>query len=102
MTPTERDILKVSLENTAEAFFRKKAQKKSKLIIANGQATKVERDAMGLLAVLSDWVGELIANAPEHMRDNLFMAFADNVVQVAGIKEAEAPVPTHEEAEMMQ
>lgn len=102
MTPTEQDILRASLEKTADAFFRKRAAKLSKIVLANGRAKDVPIDATGVLAVLSGWVGDLIAEAPEHMRDNLFLAFADNAAEVAGIKEQEPPEPTHDEAEMMQ
>lgn len=101
MTPTEQDILRASLEKTADAFFRKRAQKLSKIVLANGHAAAPQIDATGLLAVLSGWVGDLIGHAPEDMRDNLFLGFADNVVEVAGIKE-QTPAPTHKEAGMMQ
>lgn len=85
MTPAHQEILKASLEKTADAFFRKRA---SKLIVPNGVAP-VKFDATGLLVVLSSWVGELIANAPPEMRDPLFMSFADSVVTIAGIKAEE-------------
>lgn len=91
MTPVERDILRASLEKTAEAFFRKRSAKKAKIIMAGGALPKVERDATGLLAVLSGWVGDLIAGAPDDMRDNLFLAFADNAAECAGIKEGAQP-----------
>ena len=91
MTPTEQDILRASLEKTISAFFRKRAAKATKIVRLNGDADAPEIDATGLLAVLSGWVGDLVAGAPEHMRDNLFLAFADNAAEVAGIKEA-APV----------
>lgn len=102
MTPTEQDILRASLEKTTDAFFRKRAAKMSKIMLANGQSKAAPIDATGVLAVLSGWVGDLIAEAPEDMKDNLFLAFADNAAEVAGIKEQEPPQPTHEEAEMMQ
>ncbi len=87
MTPTEQDILRTSLEKTVDAFFRKRAAKKSKLVVGAGRSKTVEIDATGVLAVLSGWVGDLIEGAPEEMRDNLFLAFADNAAEVAGIKE---------------
>jgi hypothetical protein len=87
MTPTEQDILRTSLEKTTDAFFRKRAAKKSKLVLGNSRPKTVDIDATGLLAVLSGWVGELIEGAPENMRDHLFLAFADNAAEVAGIKE---------------
>ena len=95
MTPDEQEILRASLEKTCNAFFRKRAQKKAKLILANGEASAAPIDATGLLVVLSGWVGDLIAGAPEHMRDHLFMSFADSAVTIAGIKdEAEAEAET--------
>lgn len=90
MTPTEQDILRASLEKTCDAFFKRRAQKRSKLILANGAASAVDFDATGLLVVLSGWVGDLIKGAPEDMKDALFLSFADTVVDVAGIK-AEEP-----------
>ena len=88
MTPDEQEILRASLEKTCEAFFRKRASKKSKLVLANGRrAGDNKQDAVGLLVVLSGWVGDLIGHAPPDMRDNLFLSFADTVVDVAGIKE---------------
>ncbi len=102
MTPTEQDILRASLEKTAEAFWRKRAVKTAKLILADGKAIRAVRDGTGLLAVLSGWVGDLIAEAPEDMRDNLFLAFADAAASVAGIKEEEEPEPTHEATETLQ
>lgn len=81
MSPTQQDILRASLEKTTEAFFRRR----SKLIVTLGNdAPKI--DATGLLGVLSGWVGDLIAGAPEGMRDALFMSFADTAATVAGIK----------------
>ena len=90
MTPTEQEILRTSLEKTVDAFFRKRAASKSKLVLANGHDTGAPIDATGLLVVLSGWVGDLIGGAPEEMRDNLFLSFADTVVDVAGIKAEEA------------
>lgn len=89
MTPAHQDILRASLEKTADAFFRKRA---SKLVLPQGVPPKF--DATGLLVVLSAWVGELIANAPPEMRDPLFMSFADSVVTIAGIKAEDAPQET--------
>ncbi len=89
MTPAEQEILLASLEKTCDAFFRKRAQKKTAILMANGQASAVDYDATGLLVVLSQWVGDLIAGAPQHMQDALFMSFADTVVTVAGIKSDE-------------
>ena len=86
MTPDEQDILRESLEKTCDAFFRKRAARKSKLVLANGHASDAPIDATGLLVVLSGWVGDLIGGAPEEMRDDLFLSFADTVVDVAGIK----------------
>jgi hypothetical protein len=103
MTPTEQDILRASLEKTAEAFWRRRSAKKAKLVLANGKATHAVRDGTGLLAVLSGWVGDLIAEAPEEMQDELFMKFANTVVAVAGIKEEEDDTePTHEATETLQ
>ena len=99
MTPTEQDILRASLEKTTDAFFRRRSAKRAKIILSNGQAPDQKGDAVGVLAVLSGWVGELIGGAPEDMRDNLFLAFADNVVTIAGIKDEEAALedmPAHE------
>ena len=88
MTPEEQEILRASLEKTCEAFFKKRASKKSKLVLANGRkAGDNKQDAVGLLVVLSGWAGDLIGHAPEHMRDNLFLSFADTVTIVAGIKD---------------
>lgn len=90
MTPTEQEILRASLEKTCDAFFKKRAAKVSKLVLANGKVPGAEKqDAVGVLVVLSGWVGDLIAHAPPEMRDNLFLSFADTVVEVAGIKEQE-------------
>ena len=97
MTPTEQDILRASLEKTCDAFFRKRAQKKAKLVLANGHATAPQIDATGLLVVLSGWVGDLIAGAPETMRDPLFLSFADSAATIAGIKAEE-----EQQAETMQ
>lgn len=94
MTPAHQDILRASLEKTTEAFFRRKA---SKLIVPVGEVAPPKIDATGLLVVLAGWVGELIKNAPEHMRDPLFMSFADSVVTLAGIKADE-----QENVEVMQ
>ena len=94
MTPTEQDILRTSLEKTTDAFFRKRAAKKSKLVLGNSRPKTVDIDATGLLAVLSGWVGELIKEAPQHMQDPLFMSFADSVVTIAGIKADEAEAET--------
>jgi hypothetical protein len=82
MTPAHQEILKASLEKTAEAFFRKRA---SKLVLPAG-AAPAKFDATGLLVVLSAWVGELIKHAPEEMKDALFMSFADSAATIAGIK----------------
>ena len=93
MTPTEQDILRASLEKTTDAFFRKRAAKASKLILANGHVSSAPIDATGLLVVLSAWVADLIGNAPPEMRDNLFLGFADAVVEGAGIKAEETEKP---------
>lgn len=93
MTPTEQDILRASLEKTCDAFFRKRAAKKARIVLANGNAPALQIDATGLLAVLSGWVGDLIAGAPENMRDDLFLSFADAAATTAGIKEHEEPQP---------
>lgn len=95
MSPTQQDILRASLEKTSEAFFRRR----SKLIVTLGnEPPKI--DATGLLVVLSGWVGDLIAGAPEGMRDALFMSFADSVVTLAGIKAEDEAQP--EPVEMLQ
>ncbi len=86
MTPTERDVLRESLEKTVDAFFRKREAKKSKLVGVRRSKT-VEIDATGVLAILSGWVGDLVAGAPEEMRDNLIFAFTQNAAEVAGILE---------------
>ena len=57
----------------------------------------VNTDATGLLVVLSAWVGDLIRGAPEHMRDHLFMSFADSAATIAGIK-----ADDEQDAETMQ
>lgn len=94
MTPQHQDILRASLEKTCEAFFRKRA---SKLIVPVGGDVAPKIDATGLLVVLSAWVGELIRGAPEHMRDHLFMSFADSAATIAGIK-----ADDEQDAETMQ
>lgn len=93
MTPTEADILRASLEKTSNAFFRRLAAKKTKIVTANGDAAGYKVEVPALLAVISGWVGDLIAGAPEHMRDNLFLGFADAAAEVAGIKEDEPEEP---------
>ena len=93
MTPIEQDILRASLENTVKAFFKQRARKKAKLIIA-GDPPSAQVNRTQVLVVVSQWVGDMIREAPEAMQDDLFMAFADNVVQQAGIKEQ----PEEEEA----
>ncbi len=84
MTPQQHELLRAGLERATDRFFQKLAQPKG-IIAANG-SWPVEFDATGLMVVLAQWVGDLIAGAPEHMRDDLFMRFADTVVTVAGIK----------------
>ena len=59
-------------------------------MLANGHASEAPIDATGLLVVLSGWVDDLIGGAPKEMRDNLFLSFADTVVDVAGIKAEDA------------
>lgn len=88
MTPIEQDILRTSLENTVKAFFKQRARKKAKLIIA-GPRPEAKVNRTQVMVVVSQWVGDMIAEAPEAMRDDLFMAFADNVAEQAGIKEQE-------------
>ncbi len=90
MTPTERDVLRESLEKTVDAFFRKREAKQSKLVGVRRSKT-LEIDATGVLAILSGWVGDLVAGAPEDMRDNLIFAFTQNAAEVAGILEADCP-----------
>ena len=48
MTPDEQDALRESLERTCDAFFRKRAAKRSKLLLANGHASEAPIDATGL------------------------------------------------------
>lgn len=79
LTVAQQQLLRMALEKTTEKFFRSRQK-----VITTG---KVPIDAPGLLVVLSEWAGDLIAGAPEDMRDDFFMAFADNVVTVAGIKD---------------
>lgn len=86
LTDTEQDILRASLENTVKAFFRQRAKNKSKLIVA-GPKAPAQVDRTQVLVVLSQWVGDMIREAPEAMKDDLFMAFADNAAEQAGIKE---------------
>ena len=86
LTIQQQDILRASLERITVQFFRKKST-----LITNGP---VSMDATGLLVVLSGWVADLIKDAPEDMRDQLFMSFADNVVELAGLREQEPPEHT--------
>ncbi len=88
----EQMLLRLSLEKVSKAFFRQVERKKAK-ILAVGR-TPAKEDAIGLLAVLSHWSGEIIAGAPAHMKDPLFLAFADSVVTTAGIKEEDAQAET--------
>ena len=83
MTPSEQDILRAALNQTTERFFKRR---KSSLVMVDGS---FKIDATGVLAVLAAWVGDLIRDAPEEMRDTLFMSFADIAVTVAGIKAEE-------------
>lgn len=85
----QQALLRAALEKTTNKFFRDRQK-----ILTAGPPTI---DATGILVVLSEWAGELIAGAPEEMKDNLFMSFADSVATVAGIKEQD---PT--EAETLQ
>lgn len=95
LSEKEQLFLRMSLEKVSKAFFRQIERKKAK-ILAVGKSPPKE-DAIGLLAVLSHWAGDIIAGAPAHMQDNLFMAFADSVVEVAGIK-----APEEQEAKVVQ
>jgi hypothetical protein len=79
----QQALLRAELEKTTNKFFRSRQK-----VITAGPP---QIDATGLLVVLSEWAGDLIAGAPEHMRDDLFMAFADNTVEIAGIKADEEP-----------
>jgi hypothetical protein len=98
LSETQQDILRLSLEKTVTSFFRQKAKKeKGYTILMSGKPKSVDIDVVGMLPVISAWVGDLIRGAPEDMRDDLFMAFANHVVEVAGIK-AENP----ERPEMLQ
>lgn len=102
MTPTEHDILRASLEKTCNAFFKRLAAKKTRLVTANGDAPGFQVQVPALLAVLSGWVGDLIAGAPAEMRDNLFLAFADSAAEVAGIKEEDDTVAQQATVETLQ
>lgn len=81
----QQEQLRALLERGVDHFFRKRST-----IITTGAPSI---DATGLLVVLASWVGDLIAGAPEHMRDDLFMSFADTVVTVAGIKDEDEDRP---------
>lgn len=85
-----QQLLRAALDKTTDKFFRAR----QKFVVTDGPP---QIDATGILVVLSEWAGDLIRNAPEDMRDNLFMAFADNVITIAGIKE-----PAETEAETVQ
>lgn len=75
----QQALLRAALERAADKFFRSRQK-----IITAGPP---QIDATALLVVLSEWMGELIAGAPEDMKDNLFMSCADTAATVAGIKE---------------
>lgn len=77
----QQALLRAELEKTTNKFFRSRQK-----IITSGPASI---DATGLLVVLSEWAGDLIGGAPEEMKDNLFMSFADATATVAGIKAQE-------------
>jgi hypothetical protein len=79
LTIAQQEQLRALLERGVDHFFRKRST-----IITTGAPTV---DATGLLVVLASWVGDLIAGAPDDMRDDLFLSFADTVVTVAGIKD---------------
>lgn len=86
MSPKEQMLLRMSLEKVSKAFFKQADLKKGGILKVGKQAA-VKEDAFGLLAVLAHWAGDIIHHAPKDMQDNMFMAFADSVVEVAGIKD---------------
>ena len=76
MTDADRDALRTALEKATVAFFRKRAHRA-------GIGARV--DATVLIQVLSEWGGDLIADAPQEMQEPLFDAFAGTAAEIAGL-----------------
>ncbi len=86
LTPTEQLILRTSLEKVCAHYFKQLERKKSAILKRDKGPAK--EDALAILSVLSHWAGDIIGAAPANIdKDQLFMAFAASVTEVAGIAE---------------
>ena len=101
LSPKEQLFLRMSLEKVCTAYFKQLERKKSKILKRDSGPAR--EDAFAIMSVLSHWAGDIIAAAPPHIdKDQMFLAFADSVIEVAGIKQEGAGEAQQAVAETLQ